>query len=296
MTAQDPVLPGELESELQKAVERRLSSSLDQRDSPSNLAESIRYSLLAPGKRIRPRLSLATARMVGLASSAALPAGLAIEMIHCFTLIHDDLPCMDDDDFRRGMPSNHRRFGEGLALLAGDALVPMAVETYLEAAPHVSAEALMAGLKRLLAALGPLGVIGGQAAEMLLTPASGFADLSAVFAGKTGALFSASLLVPKDLAGIADDSAEGIAIDLFARELGLAFQIADDLDDPEQAEPGPTHILHYLKRPEAEKLIRARLLPACDTLTSVFGPGASTLVGMGHEVLARVDQNAAPSP
>ena len=100
-----------LERALGDAFRRHLASP--QGDCPDNLAQAMSYSLLAPGKRIRPRLLLVCAEMVGLPVSAALPPALALEMIHCFTLIHDDLPCMDDDDFRRGRPSNHRQFGEG---------------------------------------------------------------------------------------------------------------------------------------------------------------------------------------
>src|SRR6478609_7808486 len=91
---------------------------------PPCLAESIRYSVLSGGKRIRPRLLLASASLVGLEPDQVIPAALSLELIHCFTLIHDDLPCMDNDDFRRGKPSNHKVFGESMALLAGDALIP----------------------------------------------------------------------------------------------------------------------------------------------------------------------------
>jgi geranylgeranyl diphosphate synthase type II len=223
--------------------------------------------------------------MIGLAEEAALPAALALEMVHCFTLIHDDLPCMDDDDLRRGRPSNHKIYGEALALLAGDALIPLALDALAEAAPHVAPQAFAAALRRLSWASGPRGVIGGQAAEALLKPGSALSELETMHAMKTGALFAAALLLPKDLAGIADASPDGRAIDRFARELGLAFQVADDLED---AEEDPTSILAYMTREEAAARASERLAAACEGLRAAWGEKARELLDIATEVSAKL--------
>jgi geranylgeranyl diphosphate synthase type II len=261
---------------------------------PRNLAESIRYSLLAPGKRIRPRLALAAARMIGLDTKAALPAGLAIEMIHCFTLIHDDLPCMDDDDVRRGRPSNHKAHGEAIALLAGDALMMLALETLAEAAPYVRPENFMRALKRFAWASGPRGVIGGQAAESLLGAHSRIEELALMHAQKTGALFSASLLLPKDLAGITElgEGERSHALERFAAQLGLAFQVADDLEDGEKEAALPTSILFYLTADEARSQTLQGLEGALSDLQKAWGPPAtSELAAITAEVIRALKGN-----
>jgi geranylgeranyl diphosphate synthase type II len=257
-----------LETALRDALERHLQGP--DGATPANLAESIRYSLLAPGKRIRPRLALACARLLGLDSRAAMPAALAIEMIHCFTLIHDDLPCMDDDDFRRGRPSNHKVHGEAIALLAGDALMVLAMETLLEAAAFVQPAALQRALKRLCWASGPRGVMGGQAAEALLGPASPLEQLRQMHAMKTGALFSAALLMPMDLAGLQPESPRARALERFAAELGLAFQVADDLDDADEEADRHTSVLRHMSAEQARDDTCARLKEATRALEAAW--------------------------
>ena len=278
---------------LEPALGAALDQALRQPDgeAPDPLAQAIRYSLLAPGKRIRPRLLAASARMLGLKEPAALPAALAIEMVHCFTLIHDDLPCMDNSDLRRGLPSNHRKFGEATALLAGDALMAVAVETLTEAAPHVSGPAFARALKRLCWAMGPRGVIGGQAAEPLLGPDARLEDLHRMHAGKTGALFSAALLIPADLAEIDLSSPGGSALAEFSRSLGMAFQIADDLDDAlqsssasSQEKTDPKNILYYLDVPEARKLAHETLAGRSKRLAEQWGENSRELLSIAAEV------------
>jgi geranylgeranyl diphosphate synthase type II len=285
-------LSADLESSLARALERHLKGPGGaEPPTPPNLAESIRYSLLAPGKRIRPRLALACARLIGLDRETALPAALAIEMIHCFTLIHDDLPCMDDDDFRRGRPSNHKAHGEAIALLAGDALMMLALDTLSEAADTAKPQAFGRALRRFSWASGPRGVIGGQAAEALLGPGSPISDLERMHAMKTGALFSAALLLPMDLAGILESEPRGKAIALFASALGLAFQIADDLDDAEPSEA--TSILFYQSAAEARDAASRKLSFATQALREAWGESASTeLAGIASEVLGSL---SAPS-
>lgn len=273
----------DLEAALARALARHFHGP--DGDTPTNLAESIRYSLLAPGKRIRPRLSLACSAMLGLPLETALPPALALEMIHCFTLIHDDLPCMDDDDFRRGKPSNHKVYGEAIALLAGDALMALAVDTYLDCAASSDPAAAIRGLKRLNWAMGPRGVMGGQAREPLLGATSMLSDLRLMHAGKTGALFSAAILMPMDLAGIAEDSLEARALSAFAAELGVAFQVADDLEDGETEATTPTSVLYYLSKTEARDRTLRALQGAMDSLDSIWGDRSRALNRIAGEVI-----------
>ena len=278
---------------------------------PRSLQESIRYSLLAPSKKIRPRLLLSCAEMLGLQRTQVIPAAIAIEMIHCFTLIHDDLPCMDDDDFRRGQPSNHKKFGESIALLAGDALIPLAFDVFLETPVELSR--LKTALKRLAWASGPRGVTGGQAAESDLSKESSIDQLRQMHRQKTGALFIASLLIPKDLAEIPDESPEGLSILSFADELGLAFQVADDLEDIEETSPEtapgafhearvqgaahassktfqakPTSVLFFMKPEQARQQTLERLTAANQRLASHWGDRARSLGQIAEEVIRKL--------
>lgn len=251
-----PLTSTQLETALSDALARLLPGT------PASLADSIRYSLLAPGKRIRPRLALAAAQVLGTPIEAALRAALALEMIHCFTLIHDDLPCMDDDDLRRGQPTNHRKFGEATALLAGDALIGLAMQTCLESAEWVGAQQVQAAIRRLAWILGPSGVAGGQALELELGGLAGpdyapsarspiqRADIERLHRAKTGYLFEAALLLPADLAGLTLESPQPPIVErlsVFAHQLGLSFQVMDDLEDwaQDQAERNGVNMISY---------------------------------------------------
>lgn len=280
------LLPMDYENALREALERHLIRP--DGATPDHLAESIRYSVYSPGKRIRPRLALAAGELLGLSLEATLPVAHALELLHCFTLVHDDLPCMDDADLRRGKASNHKKFGESIALLAGDGLLALAVEVFLECRDSVSPQALTHGLSRLLWAAGPRGVAGGQALEESLTSQSTLEDLQRMHGLKTGALFSAALLIPKDLANIADDSAQGIAIDLFARELGLAFQVADDLEDAAAESTELTNILAYLSKSEAQSMMLGRLAQATRSLEAIFGEQTKPLRLIADEVARKI--------
>ncbi|MGK5084642.1 polyprenyl synthetase family protein [Bdellovibrionota bacterium FG-1] len=274
-----------LEKALEAALDRHLHAAAPKEcQTPAPLAEAIRYSFLAPGKRIRPRLVLATAQMIGLPLEAALPAAAAIEMVHCFTLIHDDLPCMDDDDLRRGRPSNHKKYGEATALLAGDALMTLAWETLLDATPHVEPTYLLQALHRLAWASGPRGVIGGQAAEPLLHAKSPIEDMRTMHSMKTGALFLAAILLPLDLVGQTNESLQN-----FAAELGLAFQVADDLEDLESDQP--TSVLFYLSAAQARQETIARLSKASGDLTQKWGQAqARLLTQIADEVIVSLNK------
>ncbi len=193
------------------------------------LEEAMRYSLLAGGKRIRPVLALATARAVGLDQREVLPLAGAIELIHTYSLIHDDLPAMDDDELRRGEPTCHVKFGEDVAILAGDGL-------YAEAFRHLlthqrsPAERVLRAAAELAAATGVNGMVGGQYADVSPETPSGSGALRRLHELKTGRLISASVLCVLLLTGI-EDGPETAPFRRFAAELGVLFQIIDDILD-----------------------------------------------------------------
>jgi geranylgeranyl diphosphate synthase type II len=195
----------------------------------AGLEDAMRYSLLAGGKRIRPVLSLATARAVGIEQSDVLPLAGAIELIHTYSLIHDDLPAMDDDALRRGEPTCHVKFGEDVAILAGDGLYAEAFRhllTHQRSAP----DRVLAAAAELAAATGVNGMVGGQYADVRQPAPSGTAELRRVHELKTGRLISASVLCVLLLTGI-EDGPGSAPFRRFASELGVLFQIIDDILD-----------------------------------------------------------------
>jgi len=215
---------------LREEVERYLAlMSFSEEPITSGLDEAMRYSLLAGGKRIRPVLALATARSVGLAQSEVLPLAGAIELIHTYSLIHDDLPAIDDDELRRGLPTCHVKFGEDVAILAGDGLYAEAFRhllTHQRSAP----ERVLAAAAELAAATGVNGMVGGQYADVSPRTPSGPAALRRLHELKTGRLIGASVLCVLLLTGI-DDGPEMAPFRTFAAELGVLFQIVDDILD-----------------------------------------------------------------
>jgi geranylgeranyl diphosphate synthase, type II len=194
--------------------------------STKGLEEAMRYSLLAGGKRIRPVLALATARALGRDPTTVLPAAAAIELIHTYSLIHDDLPAMDDDELRRGRPTSHVKFGEDVAILAGDGLFAEAVRLFCE--QPGPPERVLGALRELTAATGVDGMVGGQyvdVTESELDPEG----LRALHSLKTGRLIAASVGVVLALDGLGEP--ETIPYRRFAAELGVLFQIVDDILD-----------------------------------------------------------------
>ncbi|WP_294175332.1 polyprenyl synthetase family protein [uncultured Selenomonas sp.] len=193
------------------------------------LEKAMEYSLMAGGKRLRPVLLMAASDAVGKDGAAFLTTGCAIEMIHTYSLIHDDLPAMDNDDYRRGKPTNHKVFGDGIAVLAGDALLTLAFEVMLRqegAAP----ETLVTVVSEMSRAAGPYGMVGGQVLD--LEGEGRRLDLAAlrkIHMGKTGALFCAAIRSGAILAGAKEE--ELAALTLYAERFGLAFQITDDILD-----------------------------------------------------------------
>ena len=210
------------------AVESYLETLFAGRPDWRDLYESMRYSLLAGGKRIRPVLTLEFARLAGLADwKTALPMACALELVHTYSLIHDDLPCMDDDDLRRGKPTNHKVYGETLAVLAGDALQPAAYRLILTA-PGLT-DAQRADCALILAnASGPDGMVAGQVLDTLHHP-SAQDELTEVHHLKTGAMIAGACMLGVGAAG-GSEAARKAAED-YGYQLGLAFQIRDDMLD-----------------------------------------------------------------
>lgn len=227
-TSEATLFPPHIES-YRILIENELDrySQLDS-DCPDHLREAIRYCLLAPGKRLRPLLVLTAAEICGGAIENALPAACAVEMIHNYSLIHDDLPAMDDDELRRGRPTCHVKFDEATAILAGDALIPLAFETIV-ANTH-PAQVANHCVAALAVAAGPSQLVGGQADDLKLQFAShDLATLEKIHRRKTGALLSVSLHLGGITAGASEQQLESLKN--YGKHLGLAFQIVDDLLD-----------------------------------------------------------------
>lgn len=193
---------------------------------PASLHEAMRYSCLAPGKRLRPALCLASCEALGGDPDSALDPACAIEMVHAFSLIHDDLPAIDDDDLRRGRPTCHRQFGEAIAILAGDALFALAFETLGKA--QLPPEAIVEALRALSSATGSEGLVGGEVIDVESEgrPVSE-ETLVMIHARKTGALIAASTEIGALCAGA--PVADRVRLREFGEKIGLAFQIADDV-------------------------------------------------------------------
>ncbi|MEO8481420.1 MAG: polyprenyl synthetase family protein [Acidobacteriota bacterium] len=233
-------------AEIEAALERVIASSA----APPAVAEAIRYSLVAPGKRLRPILTLAAAEAVGRtqgvpaqdAHALAMPAACAVEMIHSYSLVHDDLPAMDNDDWRRGRKTTHVVYGDGIAILAGDGLLTDAFSVLAGDAqtatpagvPIASPDRRLRALGILARAAGSSGMVGGQAIDLAAVGDGATFDASSLedmHLRKTGALIRAAATMGAVLAGGGD--AAIAAIDTYAKELGLAFQIIDDILDVE---------------------------------------------------------------
>jgi geranylgeranyl diphosphate synthase type II len=222
-------------------INRRLAGYMDDRaDCPPKLREAMAYSLLAGGKRLRPLLALVACDACGGDPLHALPAACALEMVHTYSLIHDDLPAMDDDDLRRGRPTNHKVFGEALAILAGDALLTLAFEIVArDTEPPQVAAACCADLA---AAAGEIGMVAGQVVdiEAETTGVKDLAHLEGIHRRKTGRLITCGLTLGGRIAGAPANVLANLTE--YGTRVGLAFQIADDLldvqGDPEKMGKG----------------------------------------------------------
>lgn len=215
-------------SEKKAAIDAELERLLD---GDSRLHEAMRYAVLSGGKRFRPLLLLSSGAAFGGTVPALLPFACAVELIHAYSLVHDDLPCMDNDDIRRGKPSCHKAFGEDLALLAGDALLTLAFEVLAEAPPgtagFVRKDRAVAEIGR---AAGVRGMIGGQWLDISWTAVGATeASLELLILMKTGALISGAVKAGALMGGA--DAAGLLAVETYGRNVGLAFQLRDDILD-----------------------------------------------------------------
>ncbi len=293
--------PAERLRELAALVEPALEQALPpEQEWPATIHRAVRYSLLGGGKRIRPALALAAGDAVGGARAEVLPLAVAVEMIHTYSLIHDDLPAMDNDDLRRGRPTSHRVFGEAVAILAGDALLTRAFHLLAEVPPDWDAARLrrrLAATALLGEACGTTGLIGGQVedleSENKAIPA---AALERLHRAKTGALLRACVLGGALLGGA--DAAQRAALERYAGAIGLAFQIVDDvLDATEGAEQlgktaGKDQAAHKATYVSVHGLERARemargLLEEALAALAPFGPRGELLAGLARLIVER---------
>ena len=238
-------------------VDRWLDDFLPAADEPpAQLHAAVRHLLFPGGKRFRPVLAMAAAEAVGESPQASLPAAAALELIHTYSLIHDDLPCMDDDDERRWAPTVHVKYGEAVAVLAGDALLAKAFEAAAAVLPDAGAERTVLAMRDLAVAAGSRGLVGGQVDDLAYehdTPDA--ACIESVHERKTGALIAASVMVGARLAGASQEQLE--QLHCFGRDVGVAFQIADDGFDED--EDGGCSLVRALGREAAEARAEALL-------------------------------------
>ncbi len=213
-------------------VEKYLESCLQLEGVPGELQEAMEYSLMAGGKRVRPVLCLAWGEMTGASAKDILPFASGLEMIHTYSLVHDDLPAMDNDDLRRGKPTSHKKFGEALAILAGDGLLTQAFTMMLKA--PFPAKNVLAAVGHVAEAAGPSGMVGGQCMDMRATGRESMElqDLKGMHAMKTGALLRAACCSGAILAGSDPEKGRDTRnASSFGSNIGLAFQIVDDILD-----------------------------------------------------------------
>ncbi|MGO1502324.1 MAG: (2E,6E)-farnesyl diphosphate synthase [Marinobacter sp.] len=269
---------------------RRVDAELDRRIAPGSvskrLQETMRYSVLGGGKRIRPALSLAAACALGQSVDVALVPACAIELIHAYSLVHDDLPAMDNDELRRGRPTAHIAFDEASAILAGDALQALAFE-WLSKAPGIEAPARLEMIQELARASGHGGMVGGQAIDLESVGKSlTLAQLETMHRHKTGALIEASVRIGA-LTAPAVSEQSLTALTRYAQALGLAFQVQDDLLDIE----GDTETIG---KPQGSDVARAK--PTYPALLGLSGAREhlATLLRNAHENLQDFGPEADP--
>ncbi len=236
------------------------------------LKESVAYSLTSGGKRFRPVLALLTAEALQIEKQKALPWGCVLEMVHTYSLIHDDLPLMDNDDYRRGKPTNHKVYGEAMALLAGDGLLTEAF--FWLAKSYRSQPDLLAELVGLLAGNSGLrGMVAGQAMDIEPEPQLEPASVEQLHRLKTGALIEAAVLGVSHIAQSPPPVHE--ALKVYSRSLGLAFQVADDLLDYDAENPEPVSLVGLLGVREARAFLEKLVDESLRSLKKVPGPTES---------------------
>ncbi len=256
---------------------------------PTKLHAAMRHSALVPGKCVRGGLVYASGQALGIGPERLDRLACALELVHAYSLVHDDLPCMDDDDRRRGRPSCHAAYGEATALMAGNALLMRAI-VEVAGDPESSDAQRGAGVERLCEAAGSLGMVGGQQMDMELERMTecGIDFLDQVYRLKTGCLFHAAVMLPTELARV--ERARRNALDTYGKAIGLAFQIRDDLEDMEEdallAKDGmrPTYPVLLGAQESRERL--SELGEEASRALDVFGDRADPLRALGRWLTA----------
>ncbi len=284
-------------TERRAMVEAALARHLDAcAGAPATLREAMAYSLLAGGKRLRPMLALAACEALGGRVDDAIDAACAVEFVHTYSLIHDDLPAMDDDDFRRGRPTAHKKFGEAVAILAGDALCAEAFR--VAASPRAGREAAVADVVYELArASGAVGMVGGQVIDIEATGKKiDVAHLEALHRAKTGELLLVAVRSGARMGGATADELERLSV--YGRALGLAFQIVDDVlditadlatlgkDPGSDREAGKTTFVDLLGIDGARARAKQVMAEGLSALTA-FGAKAEALAALGKYTVER---------
>lgn len=286
-------------NEKKSLVDRALDRFLPPEDAePTIIHKAMRYSAMDGGKRIRPVLTIATAEALNDNTDNVMPVACAIEMIHAFSLIHDDLPCMDDDDLRRGKPTSHKVFGEAVALLAGDALFAFAFETISRTPKTVSADVVARVIALIASASGTSGMVGGQILDLMAEgKETNIKQVQLIHQRKTGALLLASVLAGAEIAGA--NSEEMSALTKYGENIGLSFQIIDDILDIEGEETiigkktGADAKLKKATYPAAIGLERSKVLAkeaadsAVQVVTQTLGHRGARLVEIANFIVGR---------
>ena len=291
MSTSFPQRLGEVAQNVENMLAELLQDAvlIGERERPQRLMAAMRHATLAGGKRLRPFLVVETAEMLGAQGAGVYRAGCAVELVHCYSLVHDDLPAMDDDDLRRGRPTVHKAYDEATAILAGDGLLTFAFDVLADPATHPQAEVRAALVLALARAAGIGGMVGGQALDLAAEAAQApltQADIEQLQAMKTGALLAVSVRAGAIIGGATQ--AQMQALDRFGRLLGAAFQIADDILDEtgteeqvgkrigKDADRNKATLVRALGLDGARKACDALVVEAIDTL-SIFGPKADCL-------------------
>jgi farnesyl diphosphate synthase len=287
--------------DISSLVDKKLDELLYVNGKPeSRVVEAMRYSALAGGKRFRPFLVVVSSRIFGVTDSFSARVAAALEMIHCYSLIHDDLPAMDNDDMRRGVPTCHKKYDEATAILAGDALLTKAFEVIADEKTCDDANIRCALALRLARASGDYGMIGGQMLDIWAETQNsvGIDEVKRLQGMKTGELISFGCESGAILAGFKEDDAEYKALKSYADKLGLVFQITDDLLDVEgdaelvgkavgkDENAGKATFVSLLGIDEAKQQAEDIAASACDDL-SIFGDKAESLKDIAQFVLER---------
>jgi geranylgeranyl diphosphate synthase type II len=272
-----PELQQEFKGELawlEEFIRRHLASlPWSEQAGSQRLRTAMEYALFSGGKRFRPLMTLMMSKALGDDADRGIAWAAAVEFVHTYSLVHDDLPCMDDDDLRRGQPTTHRKFDEATALLAGDALLTEAfgiLSLHYHAKPHV----LVALVRELSRASGPVGMVEGQMLDLFFqrSSASGV-EIEALHRRKTGELIKASVMGAAWIAGVDDEMLD--RVHRLGALVGLAFQIADDLEDVASPSEGEVNLVTVCGRENALRRLRELTQMALDILSHFGAPGES---------------------